>query len=246
MTDADLVLVVIASLVGSFVKSVTGMGYPLIAIPFLSLFIDVETAVAVVAIPNTVANLLLNLDVASHRHETRDLPRLIVASVVAAVLGTVVLVNAAEEPLLLGLAATVFGFVILRIRRPELSLDTETTHRWAPAAGAAAGFSQGAVGVSGPIVAMWFHGYRLGKDAYVYSVTLVFLVAGAAQLAVLVGTGEYDRDRIVAAVLALIATLAMIPLGTRMRGRIEGRTFENLILGLLVASGASLVLRAVG
>ena len=37
--------------------------------------------------------------------------------------------------------------------------------------------------------------------------------------------------------------LAMIPLGTRLRDRIGGQTFESLILGLLAGSAASLVLR---
>lgn len=244
MTDADLLMVVLASLVGSFIKSVTGMGYPLVAIPFLTMFIGVESAVAIIAIPNTAANLLLNVDVRAHRHETRDLPVLVVWSVLGAVAGTFVLVGAPEEPLLLGLAATVFAFVVQRIRSPELHLEPALTRRWAPLAGTAAGFSQGAVGVSGPIVAMWFHGYRLSKNAYVFSVTALFLMSGAAQLVVLLLAGEYDRDRSVAAALALVATLAMIPVGTRLRDRIGGHTFERLILILLIVSGCSLILRA--
>lgn len=246
MTGVDLALVVVASLVGSFVKSVTGMGYPLIAIPVLALFVDVETAVAVIAIPNTVANLLLNVDARAARHETRDLPVLIATSIVGAVIGTAVLVSAPEDPILLALAAAVFVFVVQRIRSPELHLTPATTRRWAPAAGSVAGFFQGAVGVSGPIVAMWFHGYRLSKDAYVFSVTALFLMSGATQLAVLLGAGTYDRDRLVAAGLATVATLAMIPVGTRLRDRIAVVTFERIVLVLLVVSGTSLVVRALG
>jgi len=63
---------------------------------------------------------------------------------------------------------------------------------------------QGAIGVSGPVVAMWFQGYRLSKNAFVFSVTLVFLVSGAAQALLLAGAGEYDRDRLVAVALALV------------------------------------------
>ena len=100
------------------------------------------------------------------------------------------------------------------------------------------------MGVSGPIVAMWFHGYRLSKNAYVFSVTALFLMSGAAQLVVLMLTGQYDRDRIVAAALALVATLAVIPVGTRLRDRVGGQTFERLILILLIVSGCSLILRA--
>jgi uncharacterized membrane protein YfcA len=240
----DLSLVVAASLVGAFVKSVTGMGYPLIAIPFLTLFMGVEDAVVIVSIPNTAANLLLNRGARASRSETRDLPVLAVASVVGAVFGTFLLIEAPEEPLVLGLAATVFVFVFQRLRSPDLRLAASTTRRWAPVAGSLAGVSQGAVGVSGPIVAMWFHGYRLSKNAYVFSVTTLFFMSGLAQLIVLIAAGEFSADRVVAAGLALVATLAVIPIGIRLRTRINAQTFELIILVLLIVSGLSLVARA--
>ena len=245
MSETDLVLIVVASLVGSFIKSVTGMGYPLIAIPFLTLFIGVETAVAVIAIPNTIANLLLNRGVREARPETRDLPVIVTMSVIGAVVGTLVLVEAPEEPLVIGLAVTVFAFVVLYLRNPELRLDPTTTRRWAPLAGAATGFSQGAVGVGGQIAAMWFHGYRLSKDAYVFSVTALFFAAGLTQLIVLVIGGQIDGDRLEAAGLATVAVLAMIPVGTRLRGRLAGATFERLVVALLVVSGISLLSRVI-
>lgn len=235
---------VAASLVGALVKSITGMGFPLIAIPALALFIGVEDAVVIVSIPNSAANLMLNRGARAHQSETRDLPVLIVSSVAGAIIGTFLFIEAPEEPLLLGLAATVLVFVVQRLRSPDLRLAPATTRRWAPVAGTIAGVSQGAVGVSGPVVAMWFHGYRLSKDAYVFSVTALFLMSGLAQLVVLAAAGEFSRDRLVASGAALIATLAVIPVGIRMRDRVDVPTFERLILVLLIVSGGSLVVRA--
>lgn len=245
MSEGDLIVVAIASLIGALVKSVTGMGYPLIAIPILTLWIGVESAVAVIALPSVVANALLSFGVRDERAETRDLPVLVVTSVFGAVGGTFLLVGAPEEPLLLGLAASVFFFVVQRFRSPELQLDAKFTARWAPLVGLLAGISHGAVGVSGPIVAMWLHGYRLSKDAYVFSLTSIFLVAGVAQLTVLVLMGEFDQDRSVASLVALVATLCMVPIGTRLRSRIDAASFERLILALLVVSGTALLYRAI-
>ena len=245
MSETDLLVVALASLVGAFVKSVTGMGYPLIAIPILTLYIGIESAVVVIALPNAIANLILCLGVRQERHVSRDLPALVIASILGAVVGTRVLISAPEKPLLIGLALTVFVFVVQRVRSPDLRLTPGMTRRWAPAVGALAGFSHGAVGVSGPVVAMWLHGYRLPKDAYVFSVTLLFLVSGTTQLIVLVLTNQYGRERLIASAVALVATLVMIPIGTRMRARIGGITFERLILALLVFSGVSLIMRAI-
>ena len=167
-------------------------------------------------------------------------------AVVGAIVGTLVLVRVPDEPLLLALAATIVVYVVQFVRSPSLTIEPATSHRWSPVAGSAAGFMQGAVGVSGPVVAMWFHGYRLGKDAFVFSVTVLFLVSGAAQALLLLATGEFDRDRSVAAALAMLATLAMIPVGTRLRGRLDIATFERLVLALLVVSAVALVARSLG
>src|SRR5690606_30057777 len=115
-----------------------------------------------------------------------------------------------------------------------------------PVVGTAAGVMQGAVGVSGPVVAAWYHGYRLPKQTYVFTVTLVFGVAGAVQLAVLAATGAFDRSLVVASALAFIPVLAMIPVGTALRARLGGKGFERAVLVVLLCSAVALVLRVLG
>ena len=244
MSESDLILVAVVALIGSFVKSVTGMGYPLIAVPALALVIGVESAVAVIAIPNAILNALLNWDVRETRHETRNLPVLVGAALLGGAAGTFILINAPERPLLIGLAISVLAFVVLRRIQPDLAFTEATTRKWSPLVGLAAGVSHGAVGVSGPIVALWFHGYRLSKDAYVFCVTAVFLVGGLAQLGVLIGADAFGLDRLVASAVGLVATLLVMPIGTRVRDRLAGEAFERLILILLVGSGISLLWRA--
>ena len=244
MSGEELLVVALVSLAGSFVKSVTGMGYPLIAIPVLALFLGVETAVVVIAIPNALLNGLLCVGVRHALPETRDLPVLAATALVGGTLGTFVLVEAPERPLLWALAAMVAVFVVQRRIQPAFRWSRTTAQRAAPVVGLAAGFCHGAVGASGPVVAWWFHGYRLGKDAYVLCITLLFLAGGLAQLGVLLATAAFDRDRSIATVVALAATLVAMPFGTRLRSRLAGESFERLIVGLLVVSGALLIGRA--
>lgn len=246
MSELDLVIVAAVSLAGSFVKAVTGMGYPLIAVPALTLFLGIEAAIVVIAIPNTVLNAWLVFDAWPERAHTRDLPVLVATSLVGGVIGTLVLIRAPERPLVIFLAATVLFYVVQKSRQPDLSLDVATTKRFAPAVGTIAGFCHGAVGISGPVVAVWFHGYRLPKNAYVLSIASLFLMGGLAQLGVLLQTGAFDADRWVATGVGLAGSLAAIPPGKRLRNRISPATFETLILWILVGSGVSLLVRAFG
>lgn len=245
MTGAEIAIVLGASLLGAFIKSVTGMGYPLIAVPLITLALGIEEAVVIVAFPNLVANASLCFGARDGRDGARDLPILVGAGFAGAFLGTFALVNVPEEPLLIALALTIVAFVVNFLRSPDLRVDPATSRRWAPVVGGFAGVMQGAVGVSGPVVASWLHGYRLHKQAYVFSVTSIFGVSGAVQLGLLLAAGKMTTDRAVVSGLALAAVLAVMPVGTRLRGRLGGPGFERAVLGVLIVSGLSLLVRVV-
>ena len=233
-------------MLGAFVKSVTGMGYPLIAVPIITLALGIEDAVVIVAAPNLILNAALFYGARRGRGEARDLPVLVGAGFVGAFVGTFALVSVPEDPLLIALALTIVGFVVTFVRSPELRIDPETSTRWAPAVGAFAGVMQGAVGVSGPVVATWLHGYRLPKQAYVFSVTAIFGVSGAVQFGLLVAAGKLTATRVGVSGLALVVVLAMVPVGTRLRHRLGGPAFERAVLAVLVASGLALVAQVIG
>lgn len=246
MTGAQIAVVLGASLAGALVKSVTGMGLPLLAVPLITLALGIEDAVVIVSAPNAVANAALCWQARDGRAETRDLPALVSTSFAGAFLGTFLLVTLPEEPLLILLAATIVVFVVNYLRSPELRLQPSTTRRWSPVVGAVAGVMQGALGVSGPVVGAWMHGYRLRSQAYVFSVTMIFGVAGTVQLLLLAANGEYTADRSMAAALALVPVAIILPIGMRWRRRLGGRGFDLAVLGVLLLSGAALVVRVLG
>lgn len=245
MTPGQLLVVVLASLAGATVKSVTGMGYPVLAVPLIALVLGVEDAVVLVALPNLGANLYLWWESRDVRSQTRDLPRLVGFGTVGAVIGTVALVSLPEEPLLVGLALTIAVFVVNFTLRPDVAFDPATATRWSPAVGTVVGMLQGAIGVSGPVVATWIHGYRLAPKVYVHTVTTIFGITGAVQIVMLLLQGQFDRERLVAAAFAAVPVAVVTPLGVRLRGRLAGPAFGRVVLAVLLLSAGSLLLDAV-
>jgi uncharacterized membrane protein YfcA len=241
VTATQLIVIVLASAAGALVKGVTGMGYPVLAVPLIALVTGMEDAVVIVALPNLAANVYLCWDAREHRHGARDLGRLVGFGALGAVVGTVALVRLPELPLRIALALTIGYFVVQFVRHPELKVGEATAHRWSPAAGGVIGVMQGAVGVSGPVVATWLHGYRLPRETYVYSITLIFGVTGAVQVLTLGGQGQFDVDRLVAAAAAAVPVALAIPMGVRLRQRLAGPAFERAVLAVLVFSAISLV-----
>lgn len=243
MSEIETVICIAAVVVGILVKAITGMGFPLVAIPVISVFVSVEDAVCVVALPNVIMNFVLCWRARSFAGHTRDLPVLGTTGILGAVLGTWMLVRMPEEPLMIGLALTVFGYVGHSARSPQASLAPATARRWSPLLGVASGVMQGAVGVSGPLVAGWIHAYRLPPNAFVFSVTMLFLLSGGTQLALLVGNGLLAGTRLWIAVAAIPLVLVLIPLGARLRDRLSTERFDRAVLAVLLLSGASLLVR---
>lgn len=244
MSEVEIAVVVLASFAGALVKAVTGLGYPVIAVPLIAIVLGVGDAVAIVALPNLAVNAYLCWEARDARSEARDLDLLVGFGIVGAIIGTIVLVQAPEEPLLIGLAVMVLVFVGVFLRHPELTIDQRTARRGAPFVGTAIGLAQGAVGVSGPVVATWLHGYRLAPRAYVHAITFIFGVTGFAQIVVLLAQGAFTSDRLIGALVAAVPVAVATPLGLRLRSRLAGPTFERVVLAVLAVSAASLLFEA--
>jgi len=246
MTSTQLIVIVVASFAGALVKSVTGLGYPVIAVPIVALAVGIEDAVVLIALPNLAANAVLCWESRDARSEARDLDRLVGFGIIGAVVGTFALVNFPNEPLLVALAATVLVFVVLFLRHPELTIAPERARRASPVVGVAIGVMQGSIGVSGPIVATWMHGYRLAPRTYVHAVTFIFGVTGLAQIVVLAAQRQFTSDRLIGAAVAAVPVAIATPLGIRLRSRLAGPTFERIVLIVLVVSAVSLLVEAFG
>ena len=242
MTGVELTIVLVAVVIGSISKAVTGMGLPVIVIPIAALFTDIGDAVVVIALPNLLANAVLVVGEREHARETRDLPALAVTGGIGAVIGTLLFVNVPDEPLVIVLIVAIVVYITTFFLKPDLLTSPEQSRRLSPFAGLLAGTFQGAIGISGPVVGSWIHSFRLPLGAHIFSVTLLFLVAGSTQLIVLIVNGELG-GRIVATLLACIPVLSVIPIGTRLRDRISGRGFDLAIVGMLGLSSIALCVR---
>lgn len=242
MSGTELAIVLVAVVIGAIAKAITGMGLPLIAIPIASLFVDVNDAIVVIAFPNVLANAFLAGRERSSYRETRDLPMLAITGVIGAVVGTLLLVNIPEEPLVIAVIVAIVGYVVLFFAHPELRVGPARSKQLAPAVGGVAGVFQGAVGISGPIVGSWIHSYRLPRGAHILAVTSLFFITGLAQLIVLIGSGELS-GRVTATLLACIPVFAAIPIGTRLRNSVSGRGFDLAIVGMLTVSALALLLQ---
>jgi uncharacterized protein len=242
----ELVVIVGAMALGGFVKGATGVGLPQITIPVMAIFLGVEHAVVVMAIPGVVTNAWLFWRHRAHLRATRDLPMLVGAGVVGTVVGTLVL--DVLDPRLLGLvlAGVILLYVAIVITKSDLALPPLVTRYTSPPVGFFAGLMQGSTGMSGPVVSTYLHGYRLGKEVFVISVVTLFQVFTLAQAITLAQLGLYSSARLVESLLALLPLMAAVPLGAWFSSRLSRATFDRFVLAILAFTAAKLLYDSLG
>ncbi len=237
----DLVVIVAAIAVGAFIKGATGGGLPQVAIPVMAVFLGVEHAVVVMAIPGVVANGWL---VWTHRAEaprTRDLPGMLAAGVAGSVAGTMLL-DSLDGRILSGvLAGVIIAYIVIATVHPGFTIPARVTRFASPPVGLAAGGLQGATGISGPLLTTYLHGFGLAPRAYVFALSTLFFVFASVQTITLTGVGLYTPVRLVESGLALVPILLALPLGARAARRLSRQAFQRVILVLLAASVVSLL-----
>jgi len=156
---------------------------------------------------------------------------------------------AAVSPFWLKISAGAFlvvysAFQLLARRRREIG---GWGGRWADGVvGVGGGFLGGFAGLSAPLPVMWLQlrgGPTDGQRAVYQPFNLIVLAFASAGMAL---DGQIDAQAAWIALVALPATLVGAWIGARLYGAVSARTFQRLVLVLLLASGAILIAQARG
>jgi len=236
----ELALILCAIAVGSFIKGVTGSGLPQIAIPVIAVFLGVERAVVIMALPGVVTNTLMMWEHRASARQTRDLPVLVTMGVIGSVIGTIGL--ATLDPALLSLALAGVGalYVALFLSRYELRMPVRLSRLVSPPLGLVAGMLQGSTGISGPLLTTYLHAFRLPRSPFIFSLVTLFNVLAVAQVAALVRVDLYTPERLFESLLAVLPMLVFLPLGARFSARLSQQRFDRALVALVSASAVLL------
>ena len=229
----------------SVLKGAIGFGFPTIATPVFTLFMDVKTAVPILVPPNIAMDVLQSRRRGNVWSTARRLAWLLVAGGLGTVIGTRLLIVLPSRVLTLVLGSFVLLFVVLNATRftPRVPPHRE---RWLSApAGLVAGVVGGITNVYGTPLVIDFYALGMEKQEFVRSVAFSFVVYKLVQLLALVWYGGFPMALVPAAAGLTIVGLAGFLLGLGIQDRLDQQTFNRANLVLLAALGVWLVIRSV-
>ena len=229
---------------GGFVQGITGFGSALITIPLATYFVSLPFALAVFAIVDFANVLRLGLE--NPRNAVfPEIVRLVPLMIFGIAAGTTLLVTLPREAGMLALGVFVLGYSLYALARgPSVAI---VSRRWAFFAGFCGGLAGALFGAGGAPPAIYLSHRPLSKEQYRATLTLTSIFSIGLRLSAYAVTGLLAKDGVwIVAAAAIPGGLAGVYVASKIFRRISRETLIRAITALLLATGVSLIVRALG
>jgi uncharacterized membrane protein YfcA len=239
---ASVIAAVVCSLtVAGVLKGTIGVGMPVIALPMLSLFIDIKSATMLLSMPLIFSNVPQALE---GRKTGRCLVRLmpVFLGVIPGLFLGVRLLLALEAnvaKIIAGLALMGVGGVTLlapKLRlQPRLVLPTGITF------GFFGGILGGIAAMAGPLVFIFLLARGLSGKAFTKEASLYLVVSSGLLAIFLTASPQFNWPDVLVSTAATLPVVLGMYLGQCVRDKIAPETFKKLVLIAVIAAGAELL-----
>lgn len=221
-------------LAAGFTQGITGFGFGLLAIPLLTLFIDIKTAVPLCSLLGIVITGFLSLRLRKHIDRHKILP-LLYGCIPGVAAGTVVLKKTPEALLSMLMGLMLIAYALYRLYGKQQS---RPIHPWW---GYVAGFLTGAIAsafsAGGPPTIIYTTLRGWDKDGIKATLSGFFLSGGLAVVAAHALTGLTTGLVIEYFFIGTPAVVGGVYIGSRLYDRIDTGAYLKLLHLLLVFMG---------
>jgi hypothetical protein len=241
MDWVDYAFILVAYVVASAIKGLTGIGFSTSCLPIMALRLDLKIAIPLVIIPSIVSNLVVMVQAGCLREACRRFWPLYLASFPGLLAGLAILVaidvNAARA--ILGLVLVVYALWGL-INQP-LALTTQWERRLKVPIGFFTGVVNGLTGSQVMPVLPYLLALNLNKNNFVQAINLSFTLSSLIMLIGVNRLGYLPANNFMVALAGLIPVLTIVYLAGRLQRRLAGSVHRRLVLSFLLVMGVLLL-----
>ena len=242
MEPAELAALAVIALAGALLFGLTGFGTALVTIPLATHIVPLPFALALFALSDLVSALRVGLE--NPRTAVRaEWMRLVPMILVGTALGVTALVNLPRAVGMFLLGVFVVSFALYSLARRTSSHVISA--RWAWIAGLAGGITSTLFGAGGPPYVIYLSQRGLSKEAFRATLGFATMTSISLRVIAFLATGLLLDARVwKAAAVTVPAALVGIAVSRRLFLRISREVLLRAVTVMLLASGASLIVRS--
>ena len=229
-----IILSIIVILFAGFTQGLTSFGFALISMPLLSKLVPLQEAVPLVVIMSGIINVMLMVQTWRHVQLTR-VWLLIAASLIAAPIGTYLLMFVNPDYLKLASGVIIAVFALLLIGNKSFPVKHER-FAYFPV-GFISGLLNGSISMSGPPVVLFLSNQGVSKEVFRANGTAMGVILNAFTIAGFYSAGLLNTDVRSHLTWLLPSLIIGAFLGAKSIHRVNEQVFKKLSLYLILVSG---------
>jgi uncharacterized membrane protein YfcA len=243
LDPVEIAALAAAAFAGSVVFGITGFGAALVTVPFATHFVSLPFALALYVLMDLANAFRVGFE--NPKNAVRsEWTRMVPAILLGTIAGVTLLVNLPRAAATLALGVFVLLFALYSLAGSAGTRRVVSKH-WAYLAGFAGGITSTLFGAGGPPYAMYLSQRGLSKEQYRATMGFATLTSISLRTVAFLATGILLDPKVwTYAVFVVPAGLAGIWAAGHLFRRISRETLMRVVALMLLASGASLIVRA--
>lgn len=236
-----LVIAPLVILTAYVIFGVSGFGSTVIAVPLLAHLLPIKFVIPTVLLLDCVGAFGMGFKLRADVHRSEVVP-LVPFLMIGLAAGAWLLVSLASDVLLTALAVFVLAYGVLYASGRHAVLRVP---RWTAApAGLFAGTTSSMFGVGGPIYVMYLAARGATPEQIRATLPVIFIITTTARIVLFTYVGLFTTEVLITAAALLPVMIFGVWLGHRLQLNMSREQLVRIVGGLLIASGGSLLVRA--
>ena len=226
--------IMLALVLSGSVKGVFGIGFPVVAMAILPLFITPISAITVIALPIVVTNIQQLFSEKEWRQIIIKYRYMALFMLLASFLSSQILTQISVDLItaIIGFALALFAIYSLF----NFTLPITTHSSWQIIAGASSGLLSGMTGIQSTAI-IYFASLDISRNEFVGAVGYIFLVGGLGLSIGLINNNFLNSSTVMLSLFGVLFSVVGFKLGSLLRPYIHSELFKKLLFLLMLIIG---------
>ena len=226
--------IMLALVLSGSVKGVFGIGFPVVAMAILPLFITPISAITVIALPILVTNIQQLFSEKEWRRIIIKYRYMALFMLLASFLSSQILTQISVDLItaIIGFALALFAIYSLF----NFTLPITTHSSWQIIAGASSGLLSGMTGIQSTAI-IYFASLDISRNEFVGAVGYIFLVGGLGLSIGLINNSLLNSSTVMLSLFGVLFSVVGFKLGSLLRPYIHSELFKKLLFLLMLIIG---------
>ncbi len=240
-TPSLIALLTGSLVIAGLVKGVIGVGMPIVALPMLSMIVDVQTAVMLLSMPLVLSNIPQALEGGLVAQTLLSLAPVLAGMIPGVWIGVAVLLHVDPAVAKMAAGASVILVAALTLLAPKLQIKRRMIGPVGLGAGFCGGLLGGIAALAGPPVLIFLLAKGLSGRAFTKEASMFLVVSSVLLATALTSSRQFDWRDVLISTLATVPVVAGMLVGQKVRDAVPADAFKTLVVLVVLLSGAQLV-----